>query len=706
MRLLFLVALPLARASELTLKLGVLANASKHIASQIETLFDRAEYNTQPTSCTAYNTCAKNLPSGVCDESWGATDGCGCAGRAIDKDHVVVKGSTEVSDADEIKNVVCYTDGIEDTFKAMYDDDSDGMLKWLYYGSSEGVLVNYPGFLWGVADDDTCSDTYDTTERDWYVMGATGPKDVILILGASSSCVRARKSLLTRQNSLVSVATTGSCRPLRALFTSLTRVRTDYSASMKRGARMADARSAAKALLGSLTSIDYVSVVIFYGAGQNDPDCSEGDNGAYSPNNYLVPANSGYRDQMSAWIDTLLEPESNPWGTCYTGAINKAFEITQTSDAAGLTANCTRVYVFMTDGGATDSFDDFEDIITANKRDQDMFFIIGLGIAAHHEVKNKAIACNIGGVYSRVEDNDAVGLRKAVSSYYQYLAMGAMLNEVQPTRFSEPYISIPNIWGPMTTAVTPVYDNTRTHWTMIGVASADVPMCELAAAAETDGWTDDQLDDEGTPTKLGCTCDSEYKWDGQTFNGCTEYKWSKPWCGTTDCGIRDETVSPGGFWDNCETAGTVIGKVETYMREVSSECYMAAQTNESLEVLRGSFTCTSETIDDEWTSMLETANYHSCGATCEWEESGYAQAPYADAYEEWCGAFDSIWNPSTCLECSAEMRPVCAYDQCEASLAAGGVDAYDYCSGAIARSAVTGAAAPWIALLAGAALAL
>ena len=39
MRLLFLVALPLARASELTLKLGVLANASKHIASQIETLF-------------------------------------------------------------------------------------------------------------------------------------------------------------------------------------------------------------------------------------------------------------------------------------------------------------------------------------------------------------------------------------------------------------------------------------------------------------------------------------------------------------------------------------------------------------------------------------------------------------------------------------------------------------------------------------------
>ena len=87
---------------------------------------------------------------------------------------------------------MCYTDGIEDTFKAMYDDDADGMLKWLYYGSSEGVLVNYPGFLWGVSDDNTCSDTYDTTERDWYVMGATGPKDVILILGASSSCVRAQ----------------------------------------------------------------------------------------------------------------------------------------------------------------------------------------------------------------------------------------------------------------------------------------------------------------------------------------------------------------------------------------------------------------------------------------------------------------------------------------------------------------------------------
>ena len=111
--------------------------------------------------------------------------------------------------------------------------------------------------------------------------------------------------------------------------------------SMTEGTRMADARSAAKTLLGSLTSIDYVSVVIFYGTGGDDRDCSEGDNGAYSPNNYLVPANSGYRDQMSAWIDTLLEPRSNPWGTCYTGAINKAFEITQNSDAAGLTTNCT-----------------------------------------------------------------------------------------------------------------------------------------------------------------------------------------------------------------------------------------------------------------------------------------------------------------------------------------------------------------------------
>ena len=65
-----------------------------------------------------------------------------------------------------------------------------------------------------------------------------------------------------------------------------------------------------------------------------------------------------------------------------------------------------------------------------------MFFIIGLGIGAGSEAKNKAIACNIGGVYSRVEDNDAVGLRKAVSSYYQYLAMGAMLNEVRLGRLT------------------------------------------------------------------------------------------------------------------------------------------------------------------------------------------------------------------------------------------------------------------------------
>ena len=56
-----------------------------------------------------------------------------------------------------------------------------------------------------------------------------------------------------------------------------------------------------------------------------------------------------------------------------------------------------------------------------------------------------------------------------------------MMNEVQPTRWSEPYTSIPDVWGPVVSAVTPVYDKTTSSefWKIIGVAAVDLPLCEV-----------------------------------------------------------------------------------------------------------------------------------------------------------------------------------------------------------------------------------
>ena len=194
----------------------------------------------------------------------------------------------------------------------------------------------------------------------------------------------------------------------------------------------------------------------------------------------------------------------------YVKAMDLAFEITAKSDGLGLTANCSRVYVFLSDGEPSDNINDFVTTVNANKQEHDMFFLIALGSGVGDTLKNAA--CDIGGVFISVEDSDTSALTKALGAYYQYLAMGNMIAEVQPTRWAEPFTSIPDIWGSVTTAVTPVYDKRADPWTMIGVAAVDLPMCELVAAAEEAGWTDDQPDPSEALTRQGCACADSFSY--------------------------------------------------------------------------------------------------------------------------------------------------------------------------------------------------
>ena len=144
----------------------------------------------------------------------------------------------------------------------------------------------------------------------------------------------------------------------------------------------------------------------------------------------------------------------------------------------------------------------------------------------------------------QVADSDTSALTKALGAYYQYLAMGNMIAEVQPTRWAEPFYSIPDIWGMVTTAVTPVYDKRQEPWTMFGVAAVDLPMCELTEAAAAAGWTDDVADPSEVLTRQGCACADSYTYEGRTYTGCTTYDWATAWCGTvdSDCGICDERM--------------------------------------------------------------------------------------------------------------------------------------------------------------------
>ncbi|KAH8044983.1 glutathione transferase [Aureococcus anophagefferens] len=174
-----------------------------------------------------------------------------------------------------------------------------------------------------------------------------------------------------------------------------------------------------------------------------------------------------------------------------------------------------------------------------------------------------------------------------------HLALFGAIRYFEVARWSEPYDSIPDIWGPVASAVAPIFDKRADPWTFLGVAAADVPLCELEALS---GYTDDGGDVAANPTQQGCACEEgSYEYDGRTFEGCV---------------LR-----------LCEDSGTVRGKMEAYLRGRSSAVCagrIAAFTDGAIELtaaatnaLRESFPCpvgTAAAEDDEWISALTVAN--------------------------------------------------------------------------------------------------
>ena len=583
--------------------------------------------------CTAFDTCADELYSDsvVCDPGFGDTSGCGCQGRPVDTTSFVLK-TTDEGDATagaDARNVACYTQGLEAAFASARSTNQN--LKWLYAGTTDGVLVNNPAYLWGIDADGECSPTYDPRTRPWYLAGMGGPKDVIVIV--------------------------------------------DKSGSMDNEGRMAAAKDAVKTVVGGLTYLDFATVVAFSNVAV-----------PVTGNTKLIPMTHEYRLSLADRVDDVVE--NGP--TYYEKAFDRAFGIAEASTVAGTTTSgCTRIYMFMSDGEPSDDPDAVAAMINARKRPQDAFFFVGFGSDVSAATLH-AMACAVDGFYIQVDDGDATGLRLALASYYQYLALGNADANFEVARWSEPYDSIPDIWGPVASAVAPIFDKRADPWTFLGVAAADVPLCELEALS---GYTDDGGDVATNPTQQGCACEEgSYEYDGRTFEGCTSYDWSVPWCGTTNCGICDDLVSTG-CWDECEDSGTVRGKMEAYLRGRSSAVCagrIAAFTDGAIELtadatnaLRESFPCpvgAAAAEDDEWISALTVANPFSVGADWRDDESSYDAQTLGR--ESSCG---SLYEMQPCDSCDAALTPTCSYELCLSAAESGTrEDAGDaYCSSSL-----------------------
>ena len=552
------------------------------------------------STCEMYSACSAELRDPFCHFNYGNTRGCGCnEGRTIDARNSVIKTSPKLGASSySVKRTACEAKHINANLTRLYSSMIElGDAKWLFYGSKDGVLINFPGIVWDEdIGENTCGTTYDARIRPWFMTGATGPKNVILIL--------------------------------------------DTSGSMATYNRIDVLKRAAKAVLDATTFADFIGIVEFNNYART-----------YEGLTTLARAMPEFKEVLGGFIDGFNTGGS----TSMISGFERAFKLVDDSNEKNYAAGCHTTYVLVTDGEW-----DLDPTSTITERQEthsdEHFFVVGLGGGVDAQGL-KDLSCKTGAIYTQTnnDDDDESGLQRAMISFYKYYALVKTLRKVEGYSWSEPYESIPSIWGPMTTVVAPVYDKSREPWHMMGVAGVDATVCDLLQNKVPDPTG-------STRTQRGCTCRETYTYNGDTFSGCTTTNWPVPWCATSgNCGSCNTESVEGGCWDDCEPEGKDGVLQEELLTRASAWCEPDSLNKCALEALRlsvGESKCGSSEINFEYASCTDAdiANYS-------WAIDG-PQDPGSTTYtlksvQSSLKGTKYDMNADEC-ECDDTMQPTCA----------------------------------------------
>jgi len=477
-------------------------------------------------TCEVYSSCSAELARPFCHFNYGNSAGCGCdSGRTVDSTNSVVKSSPLLdASAYSVKRTACEATHVDPTLRDLYGSMIEqGDAKWLFYGSKDGVLINFPGIVWDEdVNDDTCGASYDARIRPWHMAGATGPKNLVLIL--------------------------------------------DTSGSMSQYDRISLLKSAAKAVLDATTFADFVGVVRFGSSADT-----------YAGLTTLARALPDFKEDLKRYVDGFY-PSG---GTNMIDGFERAFRLVDDSRSKSYEAGCHTTYVLVTDG---EWAADPQATITARQASSagadEHFFVVGLGSGVSEQAL-RGLSCATGAIYTHADDGDESALRRAMISFYKYFALFKSIEKVEGFSWSEPYISIPSIWGKMTTAVAPVYDKSREPWHMMGVAGVDATVCDLLSDRVP------EPESAARATQRGCVCQDSWSYGGATFTGCADVDWPVPWCATQgSCGSCDTPSVSGGCWDDCEPEGKEGVLQDTLLSRATSWCEPASLDACALEALR------------------------------------------------------------------------------------------------------------------------
>mmetsp|Transcript_20475 Transcript_20475/g.64233 ORF Transcript_20475/g.64233 Transcript_20475/m.64233 type:complete len:307 (+) Transcript_20475:1-921(+) len=173
---------------------------------------------------------------------------------------------------------------------------------------------------------------------------------------------------------------------------------------MNSRSRMDLAKSAAKAVLLTLTWVDMVAIIAF----SSNPWVSTAS---------LVPATTANKRMLESFIDRL-SPEG---GTNFVDALDTAMDLLiSVRRRPCLTAECIGVLLFLTDG-EPDSWrdDDYNRLRRKNSDGYVKIFGYALGNGANRDIPRR-LAHEHGGEFHAIEDGG--NLKNAMASYYKVIA--------------------------------------------------------------------------------------------------------------------------------------------------------------------------------------------------------------------------------------------------------------------------------------------
>ncbi|CAL6389676.1 unnamed protein product [Bathycoccus prasinos] len=119
------------------------------------------------TAAVDINTGTAELSEPFYHFNYGNSRGCRSRRQGDRHEEQRVKTSNLGASDYSVKRTACEANHINANLTSLYDSMIElGDAKWLFYGSKDGVLINFPGIVWDedIAED-TCGTTYDARIR-------------------------------------------------------------------------------------------------------------------------------------------------------------------------------------------------------------------------------------------------------------------------------------------------------------------------------------------------------------------------------------------------------------------------------------------------------------------------------------------------------------------------------------------------------------